>query len=333
MVTDNLSRKLSLPYNSSQGKGFQIANNTDKDIDGFGCVILDNVQRTSAPFAFTNRWILPTLQKSGLASIHSGRAGTVIKNDAELYFAFGDIKLNDQEIEFEVLNDTVTISTLQELNTNLITNSFNVNDNSTLLYSVFYGVNDSLCINNSLINNDMVNFKIEIIDDQNQQVLGVFDNIVQSRQSIIEYENKSYQVNLQGIGNKSVKLRLVVENNFTSEYSLSNIYSFDQALGKTSTHTINWNDHTTVKEYALEQNYPNPFNPTTTIKYQLPKDGIVTLKVYDILGSEVATLVNEQKTAGRYEVSFDASKLASGVYIYKLQSGEYVSSKKMMLLK
>ncbi|MFZ2322343.1 MAG: C25 family cysteine peptidase [Ignavibacteriaceae bacterium] len=86
-------------------------------------------------------------------------------------------------------------------------------------------------------------------------------------------------------------------------------------------------------KYALDQNYPNPFNPSTTIKYQLPEDGLVTLKIYDVLGSEIATLVNEQKTAGKYEVNFDASSLSSGVYIYKIQAGNFISSKKMILLK
>ena len=88
-----------------------------------------------------------------------------------------------------------------------------------------------------------------------------------------------------------------------------------------------------VKEYALYDNFPNPFNPATTINYQLPENGFVTLKVYDILGKEVATVVNEQKTQGRYTVSFNASELASGVYIYQLRVNEYVNSKKMMLLK
>ena len=86
-------------------------------------------------------------------------------------------------------------------------------------------------------------------------------------------------------------------------------------------------------EYSLEQNYPNPFNPTTTIRYDLPKDGVVQLEVFDIIGRKITTLVNTHQSAGRYEVNFDAGKLASGVYIYKLQSGQYISSKKMMLLK
>ncbi|MEW6196948.1 MAG: T9SS type A sorting domain-containing protein [Bacteroidota bacterium] len=85
-------------------------------------------------------------------------------------------------------------------------------------------------------------------------------------------------------------------------------------------------------QYAIA-NYPNPFNPTTTIKYQLPEAGMVTLKVYDILGKEVAELVNETKAAGYYEVSFDASKLTSGVYIYSIHAGKFVESKKMILLR
>ncbi len=89
----------------------------------------------------------------------------------------------------------------------------------------------------------------------------------------------------------------------------------------------------TPSAYYISQNYPNPFNPSTTIRYQIPQDGIVTLKIYDILGAEVATLVNEEKVAGKYEVNFNASSLASGVYLYKIQAGDFISSKKMILLK
>lgn len=84
-------------------------------------------------------------------------------------------------------------------------------------------------------------------------------------------------------------------------------------------------------EYQLNQNYPNPFNPTTVISYQLPENGFVTLKIYDVLGKEITTLVNEYKEAGYYEASFDASSLSSGVYFYKLQAGNFVTTKKMLL--
>ena len=87
------------------------------------------------------------------------------------------------------------------------------------------------------------------------------------------------------------------------------------------------------KEFRLEQNFPNPFNPSTTIQYQLPAAANVTLKVYDILGSEVATLINEKQDAGYKEVKFNASRYASGVYIYRLTADKYVSTKKMMVVK
>jgi Secretion system C-terminal sorting domain len=96
---------------------------------------------------------------------------------------------------------------------------------------------------------------------------------------------------------------------------------------------VNENGGTTPKEFSLSQNYPNPFNPATTIKYSIPNSSKVTLKVYDILGKEVASLVNETKNTGNYEVSFDASKFASGMYIYTITAGNFTASKKMMLLK
>ncbi|MBI5020019.1 MAG: T9SS type A sorting domain-containing protein [Ignavibacteriales bacterium] len=87
------------------------------------------------------------------------------------------------------------------------------------------------------------------------------------------------------------------------------------------------------KEFSLFQNYPNPFNPVTTIRYQLPINSHLKLKVFDLLGIEVSTLVNENKNAGSYEVEFDGSKLPSGVYFYRLQTGSYVETKKLLLMK
>jgi hypothetical protein len=90
---------------------------------------------------------------------------------------------------------------------------------------------------------------------------------------------------------------------------------------------------TLPEAYALEQNYPNPFNPTTTISYTLPHASSVSLRVFDVLGREVATLVNGDITAGKHEVPFDAKGLASGTYMYKLTSGDYTQVKKMMVVK
>ncbi len=87
------------------------------------------------------------------------------------------------------------------------------------------------------------------------------------------------------------------------------------------------------KDFVLHQNYPNPFNPSTTIKYAVPKTSLVSIKVYDLTGQEVASLVNEMKDAGTYEVKFDARNLASGVYIYKMSADNFTSVKKLNLLK
>ena len=105
--------------------------------------------------------------------------------------------------------------------------------------------------------------------------------------------------------------------------------------------TIKYSSTTGVKtyldefpsNYVLRQNYPNPFNPITKIKFQIPDFGFVTLKVYDVLGNEISKLVNNENQLGRYEVKFDATNLSSGIYFYKLQSGAYTETRKMMLMK
>jgi hypothetical protein len=93
-------------------------------------------------------------------------------------------------------------------------------------------------------------------------------------------------------------------------------------------------------EFVLYQNYPNPFNPVSTIRYSIPSvtlSGVegsrVQLKIYDVLGNEVATLVDEYKPAGTYEVEFNAAKYTSGVYFYRLQAGSFVETKKMLMIK
>jgi hypothetical protein len=87
------------------------------------------------------------------------------------------------------------------------------------------------------------------------------------------------------------------------------------------------------QEYSLAQNFPNPFNPATTIQYLVPQLSNVLLNIYDALGNKVATLVDEYKPQGSYEVTFDASHLSSGVYFYRLHAGNFVENKKMILMK
>ena len=86
-------------------------------------------------------------------------------------------------------------------------------------------------------------------------------------------------------------------------------------------------------EYNLSQNYPNPFNPSTKIKYSIPQSANVVIKVFDVLGNEIETLISGEKPAGTYELTWNAANLPSGVYFYQLRAGDYIAVKKMLLLK
>jgi hypothetical protein len=86
-------------------------------------------------------------------------------------------------------------------------------------------------------------------------------------------------------------------------------------------------------EFSLSQNYPNPFNPSTTIRFSIPIHGLVSLRVIDMLGKEVATLVSEEMAAGTFTISWNASSLASGVYFYRLQCGSFLETKKLVVLR
>ncbi len=92
-------------------------------------------------------------------------------------------------------------------------------------------------------------------------------------------------------------------------------------------------DYLVPKSFDLSQNYPNPFNPTTTIEYSIPRDANVSIKIFDVLGKEVATLVNEQRSAGTYIINWNASNFSSGLYFYRITAGEFADTKKMFLIK
>lgn len=148
-----------------------------------------------------------------------------------------------------------------------------------------------------------------------------------------------------GVGDAEVyiaeyRMRARDYNNNVSGYSSSVSIEFQRYVPTAPGSKGGWANKSTESsgnnisyDYNLAQNYPNPFNPTTTIEYSIRSTGLVTLKVYDMLGMEVASLVNENKEAGSYSVEFNASNLPSGIYVYKLTAGKFVSTKKLLLLK
>jgi hypothetical protein len=93
------------------------------------------------------------------------------------------------------------------------------------------------------------------------------------------------------------------------------------------------NNSDEIITYELFSNYPNPFNPSTTIKYSIPQSSIVVIKIFDVIGNEIETLVSEEKSVGTYEVNWNAINIPSGIYFYKLQAGSFIETKKMVLMK
>ena len=304
------------------------------DLDNMYGMIYD---AGSLPYKFTQsnsiNDIMNPMNKITSLSINTGREGVVYIDTAQFYFAIGDIVIDNQTIDFVEIPDSVTIESKEILNQYFTSNSFQVTDNSPFYYTVQYGTTDSLTAYNLLGENEYINFKVELIDDVTDEIIGQFDDVVFSKTNLELYDNISYRVNTEGIGNRTVRLKLVTDNNINPGYSISQMLSDENVLAKQVPTEIIYKGSLKVDTYDLSQNYPNPFNPSTTIKYQIPNAGNVTLKVFDILGREVTTLVDEFKNEGRYEVNFNASKLASGVYIYSIKSNDFTASKKLLLLK
>jgi uncharacterized membrane protein len=143
---------------------------------------------------------------------------------------------------------------------------------------------------------------------------GVLD-FVAGRGTTTEQTSYSYEDDIKSSGNFSYRLKQI---DFDGSFEYSGIVEIDVNL---------------ILDYTLNQNYPNPFNPSTFISFSIPQSSNVNLSVFNILGEKVATLINEIKDAGSYEVEFNATNLTSGFYIYSLEAGSYKSTKKMLLVK
>ncbi|MFA7361029.1 MAG: T9SS type A sorting domain-containing protein [Candidatus Kapaibacterium sp.] len=136
-----------------------------------------------------------------------------------------------------------------------------------------------------------------------------------------------------GVLQNSIRYKIVAIDNTNWASVYSDFVSFSSEDLERRDNMGSLVNNNTVKKYEMSQNYPNPFNPVTKINYALPKQGFVTLKIYDITGREIQTLVNEVKQEGYYTVDFNGSHLSSGVYFYRIQSGNFVSVKRMVLIK
>jgi hypothetical protein len=124
------------------------------------------------------------------------------------------------------------------------------------------------------------------------------------------------------------KYRIYIESRFNN-----NINDLSDAMFTVQNDLSEVRENELPKEFSIAQNYPNPFNPSTTIDYELPKSSFVTISVYNILGKEIATLVEGEKSAGYYQVTWNAENLPSGIYFYTFKAGNKIATKKMILVK
>ncbi|MBT8378955.1 MAG: T9SS type A sorting domain-containing protein [Ignavibacteria bacterium] len=192
-----------------------------------------------------------------------------------------------------------------------------------------------------LAENDSV--KIEFVDNNNARLISY--GTAKDYEIGLEYASATQ---LQLFGNNGIQLSANTTHTFVPAWpnlygnlltilvDVGNNGTIDDTLHIENQITDIEDDHSLMlipDEYRLDQNYPNPFNNSTVIKYAIPQEGLVTLKIYNAIGEEVATLLNETKQAGNYTATFDATNLTSGIYLYRLQSGEFIETKKMILLK
>ena len=271
-----------------------------------------------------------TMQKiSNGEEFNYARLAVIGKKNAEIAYGLGDIKLNGKSIRFVAESDMIIITNAERMTCAMTTESFSLSADSKLEFS------DCAYIikrDKTTISTDNIKPVIELVNSKTGVGVKIKEIAFVEKDTLDERTHYKLDCASLSAGEYYLRVKLNAKENY--EFCLSDcIYEENKSLPKKYNNEIALADNSVPKEYKLEQNYPNPFNPATTINYQLPKSGSVTLKIFDILGNEVKTLVNEQKEMGRYTAQFDASSLASGMYLYQLRVNDYTSTKKMMLLK
>ena len=257
-----------------------------------------------------NHWSFP-----GTISNVSGNVDLIIRNSS-------------------VVGDTLRFWQIEERNQI----SYNIITNDTLIIiqndTIFFTISESLLANHLITIPNTFIFDPPYFNGLT--CISPWSNI-----SVERYSSDSYLI--QGIWNYNNfdTLTYFQSVGLASRFKRSSYWgnsAYDDTLtvkqiGEPIVGVLNDNESTLPSKFILHQNYPNPFNPVTTIKYSIPQSDFVNLRIYDMLGREIETLVNEEKPAGEYYVNFDGTNFSSGVYLYKLQTGTYIQAKKLLLLK
>ncbi|HZW39055.1 MAG TPA: T9SS type A sorting domain-containing protein [Ignavibacteriaceae bacterium] len=289
---------------------------------------------TTSPYDFriSDQFSFELYKEAEFSEISLGRQGIIYKDSAQFYFTLVGVKTDTDTINFVELPDSINFLNIDDVNSYLESKPIVIGENSSINFGVQYGVEGIEYAKCILQEDKNVQFKLIAIDAFNNNIVGEYLNYTFNKDSLPSFGYANYSLNTQGLEGKTIKLKILLNDNLEGNYSIVHKFIDNIALPKTSIIELN-SSHKKVTEYYLTQNYPNPFNPSTTISYSLPSKGFTSLKVYDILGNQIATLVDEYKPAGSYTIDFNASNLSSGVYFYSLTSGSFTMNKKMILMK
>ncbi len=266
-----------------------------------------------------------------------GRGVAVDKGNTGFYYSIGNIMLDGNLIDFVSADNKAHYDSLNVLNNVLLSQPFTLKSNSVFSFSEKSGAADSAAAAKVLGSQGYISFIVQLIDNTSGSVIGTIRQQKFSPANLQPYKMSSYTFPATGLGGTTGRLKITFGTNVDSlrltlmeEYTGVNL----NALGQASPLTMQTPSPTGVSL----GNYPNPFNPTTNISYQLVENSHVSIKVYDILGRQITTLVEGNKTAGQYTAVFDGSHYASGVYFVRMMvqgasSKQLVKTLKIQMLK
>ncbi len=266
-----------------------------------------------------------------------GRGIAIDKGNTGFYYSIGDINVDGNLIDFVSANNKTKYNNMDTLNNMLLSQPFAIKSNSILSFSDNSGAVDSSAAAGVLGDQGYLTFTIQLIDDASGSVLGTVRQQKFSSANLQKYKTSSYKLPTKGLGGKTGRLKIAVGMNLDSlQLALVEQYAgpSTSVMGQANTLAMQPISGTGVTLGS----YPNPFNPTTNISYQLIEDSHVSIKVYDILGRQIATLAEGNKTAGQYTAVFDGSHYASGVYFVRMMvqgsnAQQIVKALKIQMLK
>ncbi|VAX15228.1 hypothetical protein MNBD_IGNAVI01-3165 [hydrothermal vent metagenome] len=283
--------------------------------DNYTDMVVESFNTASLPYAFSSSIVDATLQKtSSDDNIIKGRRIILSEGNSKLMFEVNNIIVDNEAVDFIEVEDTLVTKSREETISLFETNDFLLTNNSSFEFDLAYRLRGKEKLA------EQFDLELQLVDQKAKKTIGVLEKIETSKIESEETTSLKFGINTEGIVNKRVKLKLVVKSNAAEKISIANTYTASESLPKENSKLVSYDNTLEITDYSLSQNYPNPFNPSTVINYQIPEDGFVNLKIYDITGREITTLVNRSQTKGRYQVNFDASNLSSAVYFYRIQS-------------